>query len=356
MPRLSLWNSGRKGADYKFIDRNISEWFGAGGTAAYIHLYLGHHGQGENTPDGNVTSIQDVLFLENRDRKYSDEVYELRTQYNVEQVEGDMRQFGLFMMNDTLFLYFHLNDSIAQLGRKLMTGDVIELPHLREDALLDPEAQAINKFYVIDDVTRASEGFSPTWFPHLLRCKCIPMTSSQEFDDVLEKKAKDPFGFDLGDGDEFSIGNIMSTLGREMEIDEAVVEQAKLSVSGRNFETRHYYVVPGDELTSQLPWVFAGDGHPPNGAEPIGVGSAFPLEPAEGVYYLRTDYEPRTLFRYTSNKWVMQEQDYRQENWSAAHRILEGFVNNNKTTTLGDGSTITQKQGLHKTVKPKADF
>lgn len=351
MPRLSLWNSGHKGFTYHTIDRYVSEFIGMSGTALYIHLYQGVHEQAENSTNvSNITSIQDVLLLENRDRKYSSEVFELRGCYNVDNVDFDMRQFGLFLTPDTLFIEVHMNDTLAILGRKPISGDVIELPHLREDTLLD-DGKAINKFYVIEDVTRASDGYSPTWFPHIWRLKVSPMTAGQEYQDILDKNATDPFGYDAG-----IIGDLMSNIGREMAIDEAVVEQAKLSVKGRNFETRQFYVVPGDELGDQLPWVFAGDGHPPNGAALVGSGNNFPMSPTEGDYYLRTDYEPKTLFRRTSGRWVMQEQDYRQGSWSAAHRLLEGFINNTKTNTMGDGTVLPEKQGLHVAVKPRADL
>lgn len=353
MPRLSLWNSGKKGNTYRFMDRAISEWFGISGTAIYVHMYQGHHQQGEDAPSGPsaVTSIQDVLLMENRDRKYSDEVFELRGVYNINDSDFDMRQFAMFLGNDALFIEFHLNDCLAQLGRKLMSGDVIELPHLRDDALLDDEAPAINKFYVVEDVNKAADGYSPTWFPHILRVKVSPMTAAQEYQDILDKQAKDPFGFDSG-----VLGDVMSSLGREMGINEAIVDAAKLSVKGRNFETRQFYVVPGDELTSQLPWVFAGDGVPPNGAELVGSGNQFPTGATDGDYYLRTDYEPKTLFRRKAGRWTIQEQDYREGSWSAARRLLEGFINNNRTTTFDDGSTADVKTSLHKAVKPGADF
>src|SRR3954454_14276223 len=170
MPRLSLWNSGKRGPDYQFIDRTISEAFGVGGTAAYIHAYLGAYEQAtpgfnaDGTPAqvvdpqdptqanavSTITSIQDVLFLENRDRKYDPVVYELRTIYNVGDSDFDLRQFGMFITNDTYFLEFHYNDMIAVLGRKIMIGDVIELPHQRDEFLLNGGA-AINKFYVVEE-------------------------------------------------------------------------------------------------------------------------------------------------------------------------------------------------------------
>ncbi len=353
MPRLSLWND-RKGKTYNFIDRAISEFFGISGTAVYVHRYLGTHSQDPNAgPDDlpGVTSIQDVLFLENRDRRYADDVIELRGLYNVSDIDFDMRQFGMFLQNDTIFIEIHLNDCLAKLERKIISGDVIELPHQRDDALLDPDAPAINKYYVVDDVNRASDGYSPTWFPHILRIKCSPLTGSEEFSDILDKQAKDPYGFDEG-----TLRDILTTVGADMGVNEAVVEAAKANVTRRNFETRQFYVVPGDELAGQYPWVFAGDGNPPNGATLLGTGTVFPTNAANGDYFLRIDYKPSTLYRKTANGWAMQEVDYREAEWSAAHRLLKDFINNNQTDTMQDGTIIEQRQGLHNAVKPRADF
>jgi hypothetical protein len=353
MPRLSIWNSGKKGATYHYIDRQLSQWFGASGTAVYVHLYEGTHDQ--QAPDGEpvvhgVTSIQDVLLLENRERKYSDVVYELRGIYNVNDVDFDLRQFGFFLQNDSLFIELHMNDSISQLGRKIMSGDVLELPHMRDDALLDG-GKAINKFYVVDDVNRASDGYSPTWYPHILRVKCSPMAAAEEYNEILNKQARDPFGMDDG-----RIRDLMSTLGRDMALNEEIVEQAQASVSGRNFETRHFYFVPGSETGDQLPWIFAGDGHPPNGAELLDSGNTFPDSPSEGAYVLRTDWSPHTLFRYVEGAWRIQEQDYREGEWSVARRLLRSFINNAAEDTMDDGTVRKTKTALHVAAKPGADF
>lgn len=358
MVMISLWRSGLKGANYTFVDRKVAEFMRASGTAVYVHKYLGPHDQEPPDPgNGNVRtlnerSIQDVLLLENRDRRYSSDVYEMRGVYNVQDLDFDMRQFGLFLSNDTIFIEFHLNEMIELLGRKLMAGDVLELPHLRDDALLDPEAPAINKFYVVEDASRATSGYSMTWFPHIWRVKLSPMTGAQEYADILDKTAKDPYGLNTG----FTLGDIMTTIGQDLAINEAVVEQAKASVMKRNFETRQFYVVPGNETTGQNPWVFAGDGVPPNGAVPVGNGTRFPDDPGQGDYYLRTDYQPHALFRWTGARWAMQEIDYRQGDWSMAHRLLESFINNRKDARHDDGTVAPERQNLSKAIRPKADF
>ena len=89
MPRLSLYRP-NKTADYEFLDRIINEQFSIGGTDLFIHKYLGT----KNPSNENATAdqpqysaikesnIQDMLFLENRDRKYDADIYRIRGVYN----------------------------------------------------------------------------------------------------------------------------------------------------------------------------------------------------------------------------------------------------------------------------------
>ena len=111
MPRLSLYKP-EKGNDYKFLDRNISEMFQVGGTDIYLHKYLGPKNplEGESTADQPMydavkeTNIQDLLFLENRDRKYDSSIFTLRGIYNVQDIDFNLSQFGLFIDQDTVFM------------------------------------------------------------------------------------------------------------------------------------------------------------------------------------------------------------------------------------------------------------
>jgi hypothetical protein len=334
------------------MDKIISEYFNVSGTAIYLHKYIGTYDQSGN-PDAvpDATTIQDVLFLENRDRKYDPNIYELRGIYNVQDNDLDLRQFGLFLTGDTIFIELHLNDMLNMVQRKITSGDVIELPHQRDDAPLNEASPASNKYYVVQDATRASDGYAATWWPHIWRLKCTPLTDSQEYSDILNQQAQDPFGQDQG-----KLADIISTVGSNMGVNEAIIEEARASVFRRNFETRHFYVIPGQETEGQYPWVYAGDGIPPNGALLLGSGKAWPETSAEGDYFLRLDYEPPTLFRKISGVWTFQEQDFRGIEWTAAHRILQTFLNNNTKTTLKDGTVFDEKTPLYKAVKPRADF
>ena len=83
MPRLSLYRP-EKGNDYKFIDKTIWEMFQVGGVDVLVHKYIGP-GAASTAADNTFTTptyssdnpshIQDLLFLENRDRKYDPDIY-----------------------------------------------------------------------------------------------------------------------------------------------------------------------------------------------------------------------------------------------------------------------------------------
>ena len=202
MPRLSLYKP-NKSNDYEFLDRQINEMFTVGGTDIHVHKYLGPESPSEedataDQPKRDIldeTNIQDLLFLENRDRKYDSDIYSMRGIYNVQDIDFDLSQFGLFLSNDTLFMTVHIRSSVKTLGRKLMSGDVIELPHLKDEYALNDFDVALKRFYVIEDVTRAAEGFTQTWYPHLYRLKLKQIVDLQEYKDILDRAAKED---DLG--------------------------------------------------------------------------------------------------------------------------------------------------------------
>ena len=546
MPRLSLYRP-EKGNDYKFIDKTIWEMFQVGGTDVLVHKYLGPattppwsattaykvddqvsinnrvykairantNQQPPNTTywefvregtpsqpvytDNDIFNIQDLLFLENRDRKYDDDVFVMRCVYNIQDIDFNLSQFGFFLQNDTIFVTFHINDTVEKLGRKILAGDVIELPHLKDDFAFNDLSFALKRFYVIEEVSRAAEGFSVTWYPHLYRAKCKPLVNSQEFKDILDGIADSdnnkgvwtgdvtyypndvvtgpdgqsytcivPAGLDYSDtvtyypgdvvngpdgvqyvvidntkpvwdgnvtynpGDQITgpdgkiyivtetvtgvlppdseyytptqgtgvvgadpstsdrfepiyvvvdgvtnifppnstyweisqtLGEIVSTYEREMQITQAVLDQAEADAPRSGFDTSYFYTVQQDETgraalvtvdTDQLlastqtqaadaegnllydesgapVWnetdqdqavsastmlatavakgytgYITQDGIPANGA-PFTAGIAFPQSPVDGQYCLRKDYMPHRLFRFNGSRWVKVE-------------------------------------------------
>ena len=360
MPRLSLWNS-KKRNDYQFFDRVIAEQFSVGGTSFLIHKYEGvpeQSGVGDDLTQSGGTGpnvIQDLLFLENRDRKYSDDIYELRGSYNVQDNDFDLSQFGLFLTADVLYVEFHINSMVDILGRKLITGDVLEVPHQRDDLLLDGEDDGLSssgparKFYVVEDASRASSGYSPTWYPHIWRIKMKPIDDSQEFDDIL---SRDVSAFDDNPGAEEvgeSLRDMISTFNTNIDINNAIVAEAERQVPFRNLEHAHLYVMEGQEDCP--PYAYLSDGEPPNGAKLLGCGPAFPLDSVDGDWFLRTDYKPSVLFQRCGSGWTRKEIDYKQK-LTTANRVLNDFISNREQTPTSEGLVDT-KQGLSQVLKPK---
>ena len=292
MPRLSLYRPNKQN-DYRFLDRTIHEMYTVGGTDLYIHKYLGPTNQGASIdytqPEYatlSPTNIQDLLFLENRDRTYDPNVYRLRGHYSVQNLDFDLSQFGLFLNNDIIFITVHYNDMIEQFGRKLMVGDVIELPHLLDYNPLDEKIPtALKRFYQITDANYASEGFSVTWYPHLWRIKCEKLVDSQEFSQILQEpinqdnylglwdKTKTyPPGYIVSFGDknyesitdvpagitppdptywklseEQNLKDILATYNKNIAINDAALQEAARILPKSGYDRSQLYVVPTDE-------------------------------------------------------------------------------------------------------------
>jgi hypothetical protein len=384
MPRLSLYRP-NKTKDYEFLDKVIYEQFSIGGTDINVHKYIGP----ENPSDANATAsepqydvvketnIQDMLFLENRDRKYDPDVYNMRAIYNVSDTDFNLSQFGLFLQNDTLFMTIHINSSVKTLGRKILSGDVVEFPHLIDEYALNDYSVALKRYYVVEDVNRAAEGFSQTWYPHLYRVKLKQIYDGQEFSEILDLPA--------GDDANNTLRDVLSTFETEMQINNAVVAQADADSAKSGYDTSNLYTLQVDsqgrpelvttdtneldasqadllaDRVSQTParegyqGYLLGDNIAPNG-ESFGSGIQFPNSAQTGDYFLRTDMMPNRLFRYDNSRWIKVEDGVRMtlSNTDTRSTLKTGFINNATSSTIG-GDTVVEKQSLSKALKPKAD-
>ena len=384
MPRLSLYKP-EKGNDYTFLDKTVVEMFTVGGTDVFVHKYLGPRNPDEEDATAaqprydavKETNIQDMLFLENRDRKYDQDVYSIRGIYNVQDIDFDMSQFGLFLQNDTLFMTIPITTSVKTLGRKVMPGDVFELPHLKDEYALNDFNVALKRFYVVEDVNRAAEGFSLTWYPHLYRVKLKQIYDSQEFKEILNK--------DAGAGDGKTLRDVLSTYEQEMQINNAIIAQAEADSPKSGYDIANFYTLQVDDqgkpelVTTDLSTLdtstantladrvnqtpakdgydgyLLGDGVPPNG-EQFGFGISFPAQSDKGSYFLRTDFLPNRLFRYDGGRWVKMEDNVRMTltNTDTRSNLKGTFINNTKTSTIA-GETVEERQSLSQALKPKAD-
>jgi hypothetical protein len=266
----------------------------------------------------------------------------------------DLTQFGLFLTGDTMFAVFHLNDMIQTLGRKIIVGDVLELPNLKDLYPLDEDLPvALKRYYVVQDATRAAEGFAPTWYPHLWRVKLNPLVDSQEYKDIIDNIA-------AGEGTDSSIADVLSTYEKYKEVNEAIVERAEDDVPKSGYDTTNIYTAPvtpdglpgdpggGADTSSnanvssntysststvspsrKVEGYLTSDALPPNGAS-VSAGIAFPSSPVTGDFFLRVDYVPNRLFRYDSRRWVKMEDGLRTNLTPGATNTTQksGFINN----------------------------
>lgn len=380
MPRLSLYKE-EKGFDYSFIDRQVSEMFQVGGTVCYLHKYIGPKISPEGFADQpvynsiDVTNIQDLLFLENRDRKYDSEIYKIRGVYNVQNVDFNLSQFGIFIDNDTIFMTVHINDFIKFIGRKPINGDVIELPHLKDEFALNDYDISLPRYYVVEDVGRASEGFSATWYPHLYRLKLKKISNNQQFADILNKPIgadADRFVGDYNPNDIYYPGQIvridgilyqvkddgtvpnsgttstppdsqdwtvysgntldslLSTRLQELLINDSIIQQAEADTAKSGFETRQFWTLAVDPKTGKpvievndagvtIPSVPVKSGYTgyllgdgfPVNGYEFGHGIQFPASPVKNDFFLRTDFLPNRLFQFDGTRWIKKEDNVR---------------------------------------------
>ncbi len=327
-------------------------------------------------------NIQDLLWLENRDRKYDRDVYKMRGIYQRADQDFDLSQFGLFLQTGTIFMVFHLRDMVDQIGRKLIAGDVLELQHLKDYDALDADLPAaLKRYYVVGDASFASEGFSPTWWPHLWRVKLNPLVDSQEYKDILDNIA-------ASDTTTTPVGQILSTYDKFLDINQSIVTQAEIDVPKSGYDTGPIYTLPttrtesdpiGAPITADNAGILAGntaptadsglssplrkvsgyltgDGIAPNGLT-TGAGVAFPANPSEGDYFLRLDYLPNRLFRYSGRHWARVEDAVRTTLTPGMDNKTQRmtYVNNTTTYTDADGVTHNERQPLSRVLTPKAD-
>lgn len=180
----------------------------------------------------------------------------------------------------------HINDFVSTVGRKPLSGDVLELPHLRDEFALNEFDVAMPRYFVIDDVGRAAEGFSKTWYPHLYRLKLKKIVDSQQYADILTKPVDTNANF-VGDYDPTqtyttgqivryqgtlytvtattpintpppntgyfstyggqSLQDILSTNSKNLQINNAIIAQAEADAPLSGYDTRHLYTLAVDE-------------------------------------------------------------------------------------------------------------
>jgi hypothetical protein len=169
---------------------------------------------------------------------------------------------------------------IDTFGRKLMSGDVLELPNLIDYHPLNTGIlKAIPRYYVIQEANFGSEGFSQTWLPHIWRVKATPMADAQEYNSITNKPFVTKYIWDPGDFYPMSsivnyndvyyqaqqnvpadiditntqywreytpstISDKQGTRVKDTEINDAILLQADVEVPLSGYDTTKFYITP----------------------------------------------------------------------------------------------------------------
>jgi hypothetical protein len=389
MAKISLWNP-VKGTDYNFIDRAIGENFRIAGDGILVHMYEGPTTDADGNTNTSTTTIQDVLFLTNNNRKYNPNVIELRGHHQPQDVNFDLSQFGVFLSSDVIRITFHYNDMLDSLGRKLIAGDVLEFPSMRDVPIFD-NAVGINRYYVVQDALYAASGYGQKWFPHIWLVRAKLMTASVEFTQIIDQAASGqtaggvgqgigvmPEGFtetsdasgNPGLGCNPDIKNSLDLFCKIINIGDEIVAEAEKNAffDPKFFESANLYIYldPNTGYPIIGSNYFSGDGAPPNlstnnadnlvpSGPLVGAGVTFPPGMTDGQYYLRIDYYPERLFQKQGNCYKLIEVNV-LKSWTAYNRVLDTFIDNNVDTVLSDGTIIPEKQAISQVVKQKVDL
>lgn len=311
---------GRFGKDNEFIDRLIQENIEIGGIWCQILLWEGTFSQPNSTqdslaaptPDANsleqFLGIQDTVLLEARDVQYADEFIPLKAVYTVSQNEVDYARFGYALANDVLTMEFHIQSMERQCGRRLIPGDVIELPHLRE---VDINGRVANKWYQVSSVVKSPGGFDAMYGFHVLSVILKPARNQQELYDIMNRK--DEYGKTLADQASTHLPMLAIT-----ENNQNIADNAAHTTW---WDTTTMYLDPKNQ--SVMPFRDTDDGKPPNGI-PVNAGPEFPTGVADYTYFVRSDSLPNVLYQFYNGRWNRKEVDQKREwqpyNWTVKLR------------------------------------
>lgn len=264
-----------------------------------------------NYTQTNLNNIQDMIFMENRDREYADVSVQLRVYYDLIDVQTELSKFGIDLPQQYIFTTSFAR-MIELLGRPVVAGDILELP---SEAQYDPNMTSVRKWLEVIDAGWSTDGYTPGWKPIIYRFTAGLAVASQETMDIF----KSDKGYDtLVDGD-FAITdsplNMLSQFTTEAVLKKAIDDVPEIGAdtsdlaSGMNLfnEVGSY---DGRDYSVE-------DGMPPNNL-PYTEGDSFPAAPADKNYH-RITYDPSLnlpakLFQWnlTKLRWIYLETDRRQ--------------------------------------------
>lgn len=243
--------------------------------------------------------VQDPVFMETRDRKYSNNTTNILCYYEIPEKPHDLSKFGYIIPSDQLEITILRSDIELILGRLISIGDIVTLPHLTDDSHDDGGLpnNLDGKRYEVVDVSIAATGYDMRWRDHLQRMVVAPLKDKQEVYDI----SGDPKDCDAPDCDSNSRdAHLQVTRRIENEAANAGEHGQDLSNIGHGPDIT-YNTGPRTQ-----------DAIPPN-SEPYREGLDFPTSPSPtpGDWFRHLGFDPIKLYRWSGTRWIKQESDHR---------------------------------------------
>lgn len=280
-----------------------------------------------------VTNIEDLFFLENRNKDYATNPIQLKVQYDVGETGTDFSRFGIDIPLQYVFTISFAR-MVALLSRPIVVGDIIELPN---EMQYNTKLVGVKKWFEVTDTGWSANGYAPNWQPILYRFTAEPLIANTGNRDVIGftkntiNSSDSDFIFESS-----QVVNIQNTSSENIAADASqAVPETGTDVSD---------MVYSDGLSTDpnpLPHTYNStanyveDGIPPNGL-PYTEGSDFPNAPLDGSYH-RLTYPgdtriPTRLFKFSvvKGRWIFQETDRRSEYSSHKKAMLDIMKSNDR--------------------------
>lgn len=297
-----MWKKGRSSDDYKFIDSVIAEQYNIGGVDMWVYAYVGAKQlsttSDETLPDssGNtidVSSIGDLIFGETPYRDYNLQAITFPVVYQIQEATPDLKLPGLFFNYNTMDITLHYNTMMQRMGRKIIPGDVIELPNLRDFDVIGADS-GMNRFFVVQDSFRTSEGYSVTWQHHIFKLRVKPLTDSSEYSAITGSNdyPDNPDDPNNGNGNSTD-GSSNSNYNNEMDIMNKIIMQGDNEVPYIHWTNEHLY---NDRVGAQ------------NLSSYYISGYEFPEDPAANMFFVKKT-QP-ILYMKSDNEWSIVDVEY----------------------------------------------
>ena len=343
--------------NYNYIDRVVKNYFEMGG--ALYHVYpiraIVDKDGVEHEVGKEGLYVSDNVFVENNKRKYCRETYDLYGVTQMQQPTWTTLFSGLSELDgDEKKLWIHYNSMIAQLGRKIIVGDVIEISWQRDLDILGKETAA-NKFYQVTSSERDDASWAQNYKFHIWLLKLKPITNSPEFEDLFNYGDEDDFyeptGSDNGGG---GLDPEMTQDDNLLEINDKNLEEAEEDVSFRLHDEHHAYLYKDTNPMVGGRFIPIGiDGIPAElNADEVPMGDSFPNYAEIGSYYLKTNFNPPRLYVREDGYWKLIGYDARTKWMGVPNRLLQA-TNNDETVTFEDGTTLEKRQNIKDLVRAK---